>query len=72
MLLYCNFFKNGVGIRKLIIFSSITGFIFSIAGYLIAIGLDCPPSSVIALLAGITFACTRIFANICKLKIKTN
>lgn len=56
--------KNCIGIKKLFIFSSLIGFIFAVVGYLIAIGADFPPSSIIALLAGFVFVVSRIIAKI--------
>ena len=65
-----HFFKNGIGVKKLFIFSSIVGFIFSVVGYLIAVAVDFPPSSVIALFSGATFVVTRICAFFVMLKRK--
>jgi len=50
--------KNGI--KALFIGSSITGFILSIAGYLIAVMMDFPPAGTIAVLAGIIFFLGRI------------
>lgn len=61
-------FKKGIGIKKLFIFSSITGFIFSVTGYILAVATDCPPSGVIALIAGVSFLITTIFSKILVVK----
>lgn len=67
-----HFFRNCNGIRKLFIISSITGFIFSVIGYLAAVKLDFPPSAVIALLSGSVFVFTRIVVFILKIfKVKS-
>ena len=46
---------NKNGIRSLFIGSCITGFILSVAGYVIAVAADFPPAGTIAVLAGIIF-----------------
>lgn len=52
--------KKGTGIKKLFVFSCITGFVFASAGYLTAVVTDCPPSGVIALFSGVIFIITSI------------
>ena len=52
---------NHNGIRSLFIGSCITGFLLSVAGYVIAVAADFPPAGTIAVLAGILFFIGRIF-----------
>lgn len=51
---------NHNGIHSLFIGSSLTGFLLSVTGYLIAVMFDFPPAGTIALLAGILFFIGRI------------
>ena len=52
---------NHNGIRSLFIGSCITGFLLSVAGYVIAVAADFPPAGTIAVLAGLLFFIGRIF-----------
>jgi len=52
--------KHGNGMKKLFAASSIAGFIISIAGFLLAVAFDLPPSASVALTAGVLYSAFSI------------
>ncbi len=53
--------KNQRGIKKLFIFSSVLGFIFSTGGFILALKFDFPPAATIALTTGALYAILLLF-----------
>ena len=52
--------KTGQGIRALFFLSGVSGFIFALIGYILAVAFDLPPGAVIALIAGIAYAAFNV------------
>lgn len=54
--------KNGTGMKRLFIISSISGCVISIAGFVAAVVFDLPPSAAVSLTAGVLYVCLSIGA----------
>lgn len=64
-------YSNKTGIKKLFIFSSLAGLVFSCSGYLLAVGINWPPAGTIAIIAGLAYLLSLIISKTIKL-IKYN
>ena len=53
--------RKSAGMKKLFIFSSIVGFIFSIVGYCLAVMLNWPPAATISMVAGAGYMLSLLF-----------
>lgn len=61
---FMSFSKTNKGIKKLFILSSISGFVFSTIGYLLAVVINWPPAGTIAIVSGVVYLITLLFSKI--------